>query len=157
MKKLAVQRHPLFVLPMLEHSIHSIFPKMSWEDFFYPNAIRLLYRILLLHGKAAEHFMIIKTDGSLWGFGRNDAGQLGDGTTTNEGHTDFLDYIFRCRSRVACGTSILWSSKQMEVCGLLGIMAMVNSEMEIQLIEVRRCKFYPVVFPNCLLGIITHF
>jgi len=30
-----------------------------------------------------EHTFVIKTDGSLWGWGSNEHGQLGDGTTTN--------------------------------------------------------------------------
>ena len=30
-----------------------------------------------------EYTLIVKTDGSLWAVGRNDEGQLGDGTTTD--------------------------------------------------------------------------
>ena len=29
------------------------------------------------------HIMVIKTDGTLWAWGANSRGQLGDGTTTN--------------------------------------------------------------------------
>jgi alpha-tubulin suppressor-like RCC1 family protein len=31
----------------------------------------------------ATHSLVLKTDGTLWGFGKNDNGQLGDGTTAN--------------------------------------------------------------------------
>ena len=96
MKKLAAKRHPLFVLPMLEHSIHSIFQKCLGKV----SCFLMLYAFCtgyFLHGKAAEHSMIIKTDGSLWGFGRNDAGQLGDGTTTNR-NTPTMIISSGCRS-----------------------------------------------------------
>ena len=82
MKKLADKRHPLVVLSMLDHSRRSIFQKCLGmiSCFFMLSGFCTGY---FLHGKAAEHSMIIKTDGSLWGFGRNAEGQLGDGTTTN--------------------------------------------------------------------------
>jgi alpha-tubulin suppressor-like RCC1 family protein len=32
-------------------------------------------------GNVADHSLILKTDGSLWAFGDNQYGQLGDGTT----------------------------------------------------------------------------
>ena len=101
MKKLAVKRHPLFVLPMLEHSIHSIFQKCLGKV----SCFLMLFAFCsgyFLHGKAAEHSMIIKTDGSLWGFGRNDAGQLGDGTSTNRNTPTMI--ISSGVAQVACGT-----------------------------------------------------
>jgi alpha-tubulin suppressor-like RCC1 family protein len=82
MKKLADKRHPLVVLSMLEHSMRSIFQKcLGMISCFF--MLSGFCTGNFLHGKAAEHSMIIKTDGSLWGFGRNAEGQLGDGTTTN--------------------------------------------------------------------------
>jgi alpha-tubulin suppressor-like RCC1 family protein len=37
----------------------------------------------LLNGGAGEHMCAIKSDGTLWCWGRNEAGQLGDNSTTN--------------------------------------------------------------------------
>jgi len=34
-------------------------------------------------GSSSEYTLAVKTDGSVWAFGRNDHGQLGDGTNTN--------------------------------------------------------------------------
>ena len=100
MKKLADKRHPLVVLSMLEHSMRSIFQKCFGKIscFLMLSAFCTGY---FLHGKAAEHSMIIKTDGSLWGFGRNDTGQLGDGTTTNRNTPTMI--ISSGVAQVACG------------------------------------------------------
>ena len=100
MKKLAAKKTSTFVLPMLEHSIHSIFQKCLGKA----SCFLMLYAFCtgyFLHGKAAEHSMIIKTDGSLWGFGRNDTGQLGDGTTTNRNTPTMI--ISSGVAQVACG------------------------------------------------------
>jgi hypothetical protein len=100
MKKLADKRHPLVVLSMLEHSMRSIFQKCL-EKISCLLILSAFCTGYFLHGKAAEHSMIIKTDGSLWGFGRNDTGQLGDGTTTNRTTPTLI--ISSGVAQVACG------------------------------------------------------
>ena len=134
MKKLAVKRHPLFVLPMLEHSIHSIFQKCLGKI----SCQLMLYAFCtgyFLHGKAAEHSMIIKTDGSLWGFGRNDAGQLGDGTTTNRNTPTMI--ISSGVAQVACGHKHTLVLKTDGSLWTFGQNSYGRLEMEIQLIKIR--------------------
>ena len=81
---------------LLEEPVLDILPDITYAaasaDILYVNADRVLKRggeeiardaarIFAIDG----HTFIIKTDGSLWGFGANNYGQLGDGTRVPRG------------------------------------------------------------------------
>lgn len=39
-------------------------------------------KFIQISGQRSEHVLLLKSDGTVWGFGENSKGQLGDGTTT---------------------------------------------------------------------------
>lgn len=61
-----------------------------------------------------RHAMAIKTDGTLWGWGWNQYGQIGNGTTTNSySPVKVYDNV----SSVACGYTIsAWITRDGELC-----------------------------------------
>ena len=78
-----------------------------------------------------RHSLALKSDGTVWAWGSNDYGQLGDGT--NDKHQ-----LYSCSSagsrfggRRCCGlVAIVWHSKATEPSGRGEIMLMANSAME---------------------------
>jgi alpha-tubulin suppressor-like RCC1 family protein len=58
-----------------------------WEDFAIindPHAPSIILENVATVSAVRGHAMAIKTDGSLWSWGRNEHGQLGNGTTANQ-------------------------------------------------------------------------
>ena len=63
--------------------------------------------------------LFVKMDGSLWGMGRNEFGELGDGTTNpSKTPIKIIDADVKC---VAVGMQLI-SSRMMDPCGLWEIM-----------------------------------
>ena len=81
--------------------------------------------------------MFIKNDGTLWGMGSNNSGQLGDGTTTQKTSPvqvqGFDDVIFVCSDLIPpC------LSKMMEVFGPWGIT--LTETLETGQLYLPRCR-----------------
>ena len=81
-------------------------------------------RMMSVLGRMAcgdSHTMVLKTDGTLWGFGHNSDGRLGDGTTTAR-HSPVQISAFAALSvaQVACGGYHTMVLKADGVCQMFG-------------------------------------
>ena len=87
-----------------------------------------------------SHSAAIKSDGSLWLWGENNVGQLGNGTTTNSNiPVKVMDDVVAVSLRGACSAAIksdgsLWTWGQND-CGQLGNGTIVGSSTPVKVLE----------------------
>ena len=86
----------------------------STQSFYSPQQAGMIMSGVSDISSGDRHAMAIKTDGTLWGWGWNQYGQIGNGTTTNSySPVKVYDNV----SSVACGYTIsAWITRDGELC-----------------------------------------
>ena len=102
--------HTAEVAEISEHNLGDDYPAVeAVESFFAEPTLEIMSTASLMVSAGGSHSVVIKPDGTLWAWGSNWTGQLGDGTTTNR------------HSPVRIGTASNWSSVSAGGSHILGI------------------------------------
>ena len=152
MKKLADKKSLSNVLLNCEFNYFSL-SRPTYSRILFLIMFGLFGLIQMGYGNLGLHSLIIKTDGSLWTFGRNTYGQLGDGSSTHRRTPTQI--LSSGVARVSSGNTIRLLSRQMEAYGLLGEMLKANLVMEPRYNEILQLRFCLRVFLRYLLVILT--